>query len=64
MNILTRIGRILCGLTGHNLIKDCTLTRVCLTCVDCGHSTSGWEVEPVRRMTIRLRHTSAAKVSQ
>jgi hypothetical protein len=37
-----RVGRFLCGLTGHNLLRHFDNGRMCLQCLDCGHETPGW----------------------
>lgn len=38
-----RIGRVLCGLRGHDELRHYEGTRVVMRCTNCGHDTPGWD---------------------
>jgi hypothetical protein len=39
-----RIGQMLCGLSGHDLVRHYEQNRVSLQCASCGHVSPGWEL--------------------
>jgi hypothetical protein len=41
---VTRLNQTLCGLTGHDALRQVSGTRVTMRCMSCGHETPGWEV--------------------
>lgn len=41
---LRRVGQLICGLTGHDLVKRYERNRVALECASCGHVSPGWTV--------------------
>ena len=40
---VTRIGRLLCGIRGHEAVLHFEGKRVMMRCTSCGHDTPGWE---------------------
>jgi hypothetical protein len=40
----TRLGQVLCGLTGHDPVVHFEGKRVMMRCTSCGHDTPGWEI--------------------
>lgn len=40
--VTKRIGQILCGLRGHEHVRDFRGRNVSLRCVSCDHETPGW----------------------
>jgi hypothetical protein len=40
----TRLGRVLCGLRGHENLMHFEGNRVMMRCTGCGHDTPGWEI--------------------
>ena len=41
---ITRLGRIVCGLRGHDGMLHFEGNRVMMRCTSCGHDTPGWEI--------------------
>jgi hypothetical protein len=41
---LRRVGQMLCGLRGHDLVRHYERDRVALACASCGHVSPGWTV--------------------
>jgi hypothetical protein len=39
-----RLGRLLCGLRGHDPVLHFEGKRVMMRCTSCGHDTPGWEI--------------------
>lgn len=39
-----RLGQMLCGLSGHDLVRHYEQNRVALICASCGHVSPGWEL--------------------
>lgn len=39
-----RVGQMLCGLSGHDLVRHYEQNRVALVCASCGHVSPGWEL--------------------
>ena len=37
-------GRMVCGLTGHEMVFHFETNRVSLHCLSCGHESPGWTV--------------------
>jgi hypothetical protein len=37
-------GRMVCGLTGHEMVFHFEANRVSLHCLSCGHESPGWTV--------------------
>lgn len=42
--LATRVGRVLCGLHGHDAVLHFEANRVMMRCTSCGHDTPGWEI--------------------
>ena len=42
--MMSRLGRALCGLRGHDAILHFEANRVMMRCTSCGHDTPGWEI--------------------
>jgi len=40
---VTRIGRLLCGMRGHETMLHFEGKRVMMRCTSCGHDTPGWD---------------------
>lgn len=38
-----RVGRFICGLSGHDAVLHFEGRRVNMRCTSCGHDTPGWE---------------------
>jgi hypothetical protein len=43
--ILSYVGRFLCGLSGHELLRHFELDRLSLRCARCGAQTPGWNID-------------------
>jgi hypothetical protein len=41
---MTRIGQLLCGLSGHDSVLHFEGNRVMMRCTSCGHDSPGWEI--------------------
>ena len=41
---MTRIGRLLCAMRGHDAVLHFEGKRVMMRCTSCGHDSPGWEV--------------------
>jgi hypothetical protein len=41
---ITRVGRFLCGLKGHESVLHFEGKRVMMRCTSCGHDTPGWDI--------------------
>jgi hypothetical protein len=41
---LRRVGQMLCGLRGHDVVRHYERDRVALQCASCGHVSPGWTV--------------------
>jgi hypothetical protein len=41
---LRRVGQMLCGLRGHDVVRHYERDRVALQCSSCGHVSTGWTV--------------------
>lgn len=39
-----RMGQLLCGLSGHDLVRHYEQNRVALVCASCGRISPGWEL--------------------
>ena len=39
------VGRFLCGLSGHEMLRQFEKDRVSLGCVRCGAQTPGWKID-------------------
>lgn len=39
-----RLGQMICGLSGHDLVRHYEQNRVSLQCQSCGHISPGWEL--------------------
>jgi hypothetical protein len=42
--VVNRIGRVVCGLQGHDSVLHFEASRVMMRCTSCGHDTPGWEI--------------------
>lgn len=42
--LFRRLGQMLCGLSGHDLVRHYEQNRVSLACASCGHVSPGWEL--------------------
>ncbi|HVH55765.1 MAG TPA: hypothetical protein VM791_05905 [Vicinamibacterales bacterium] len=40
----SRLGQVLCGLSGHDSVLHFEGNRVMMRCTSCGHDTPGWEI--------------------
>jgi hypothetical protein len=50
--VMTRLGQLFCGMTGHDAVLHVEGNRVMMRCTSCGHDTPGWEISgrgPKRR---------------
>jgi hypothetical protein len=52
--VLYRLRQTLCGLHGHDTLRQFAHDRMFLRCTSCGHETPGWELNEVPP-TIRIR---------
>lgn len=41
---ITRLGRLLCGIRGHDAILHVEGKRLMMRCTSCGYDSPGWEV--------------------
>jgi hypothetical protein len=41
---LSRLGRVICGMSGHEAVLHFEGKRVMMRCTSCGHDTPGWEI--------------------
>jgi hypothetical protein len=41
---VSRIGRWLCGMRGHDSVLHFEGNRVMMRCTSCGHDSPGWEI--------------------
>ena len=41
---LRRVGQMLCGIRGHDVVRRYERDRVALECASCGHVSPGWTV--------------------
>lgn len=41
---VTRLGQLLCGLSGHDTVRHFEGNRVMMRCTSCFHDTPGWEI--------------------
>jgi hypothetical protein len=41
---LAQLGRLLCGLRGHESVMHFEGNRVMMRCTSCGHDSPGWEI--------------------
>jgi hypothetical protein len=39
-----RMGQMICGLSGHDLVRHYEQNRYALSCASCGHVSPGWEL--------------------
>ena len=49
---MVRVGRLLCGVRGHDAVLHFEGNRVMMRCTSCGHDSPGWEISghgPKRR---------------
>jgi hypothetical protein len=44
MRVLTRLGRVFCGLRGHDTTMHFEGNRMMMRCTSCGHDSPGWEI--------------------
>ncbi len=42
--MVTRLGKVVCGLQGHDAVLHFEGSRVMMRCTSCGHDTPGWEI--------------------
>lgn len=42
--LATRVGQLLCGLSGHDTVMHFEGKRVMMRCTSCGYDTPGWEL--------------------
>lgn len=42
--VIVRVGRILCGMKGHENVMHFEGKRVMMRCAACGHDTPGWDI--------------------
>jgi hypothetical protein len=48
-SIARRMGHLICGLGGHDLIRSYESGRICLRCTSCSYETPGWTLERAGR---------------
>jgi hypothetical protein len=41
---ISRVGRVLCSMRGHDAVLHFEGNRVMMRCTSCGHDTPGWEI--------------------
>jgi hypothetical protein len=41
---MTRLGQVLCGVSGHDSVLHFERNRVMMRCTSCGFDTPGWEI--------------------
>ena len=56
--MVTRFGRVVCGLHGHDAVLHFEGNRVMMRCTSCGHDTPGWEISGQRP---RVRYEGDAR---
>ena len=44
MHLVGNMGRVLCGVRGHDSLLHFERNRMMLRCMSCGHDTPGWEI--------------------
>jgi hypothetical protein len=55
--VLDRLRQALCGLHGHDTLRQFEQDRMFLRCISCGHETPGWELnEAPPTVTVRGDH--------
>lgn len=42
--LIGRVGRLMCGMRGHDSVLHFEGKRVMMRCTSCGHDTPGWEI--------------------
>jgi hypothetical protein len=47
---MQRLQRLLCSLRGHEAFSHFERHRLSLRCVNCGHETTGWSLQPEARL--------------
>ena len=45
---LRRVGQLLCGIRGHDVVRHYERNRVALECSSCGHVSPGWTVSDAK----------------
>jgi hypothetical protein len=55
---LTRLGQVICGMSGHEAVLHFEGNRVMMRCTSCGHDSPGWEISGRRP---RLRYEGDAR---
>lgn len=50
---MRRVGRIACGLRGHEMLWHYERNHVMLECGRCGHASKGWDVSGTVAPTLR-----------
>lgn len=45
---LRRVGQVLCGIRGHDVVRRYERDRVALECSSCGHVSPGWTVSEAK----------------
>lgn len=45
---LRRVGQLLCGIRGHDVVRHYERDRVALECASCGHVSPGWTVSETK----------------
>jgi hypothetical protein len=57
-----RLGRIFCGIQGHEHMTQFNNGRIFLRCITCGHESPGWDI-PTRLRTAKIVQPKARRVA-
>ena len=60
--VLERLGRVFCGIQGHEHMTQFSNGRIFLRCITCGHESPGWDI-PIRLRTARIAAPKARIVT-
>lgn len=59
--VLERLGRVFCGMQGHEHMLKSAEGRLFLRCVTCGHESPGWDV-PIRVRAAKVTEVRARRM--
>lgn len=58
-HVSSRLSRLICGLSGHQLLLNAEPGRLSLKCMSCPYETPGWTIKE-KGHDVRTRRQSAA----
>ena len=57
-NVASRLSRLICGLSGHQLLLNAEPGRLSLKCMSCPYETPGWTIKE-KSYDVRSRRQTA-----